>query len=149
MMAQMSDASGQFTATCFDDMVAKDLEEAAKAGGCGLLTVELDRRPGEETPRVSIKRIQPFESLAANARFVIEVTVTTPAAFGLLAELLAPHRGARGEIRVKLATALGEATVLLGRDFLLDAELAGHIEALHGVAAVELKTSETRLKLVG
>lgn len=149
MMAQMSDASGQFTATCFDDMVAKDLEEAAKAGGCGLLTVELDRRPGEETPRVSVKRIQPFETLAANARFVVEVTVTAPATFGLLAELLSHHRGARGEIRVRLATDHGEATILLGRDFLLDAELAGHIEALHGVAAVELKTSETRLKLVG
>ncbi|SFP39461.1 DNA polymerase III subunit alpha [Sphingomonas rubra] len=149
MMAQMSDASGQFIATCFDDAVARDLEEAARAGGCGLLTVELDRRPGEESPRVSIKRIQPFEGLAANARFVVEVTVTAPAAFGLLADLLSQHRGARGEIRAKLRTDAGEATVLLGRDFLLDAELASHIEALHGVAAVELKTSETRLKLVG
>ena len=149
MMAQMSDASGQFTATCFDDMVAKDLEEAARAGGCGLLTVELDRRPGEETPRVSVKRIQPFETLAANARFVVEVTVTAPAAFGLLAELLSHQRGARGEVRVRLSTDAGDAVILLGRDFLLDAELAGQIEALHGVAAVELKTSETRLKLVG
>ena len=149
MMAQLSDASGQFTATCFDDVVAKDLEEAARAGGCGLLTVELDRRPGEEAPRVSVKRIQPFETLAANARFVVEVTITAPATFGLLAELLSHHRGARGEIRARLQTPAGEATVLLGRDFLLDAELAGHIEALHGVAAVELKTSETRLKLVG
>lgn len=149
MMAQMSDASGQFIATCFDDAVARDLEEAARAGGCGLLTVELDRRPGEEAPRVSIKRIQPFEGLAANARFVVEVTVTASATFGLLAELLSHHRGARGEIRVRLTTPHGEAVVLLGRDFLLDAELAGQIEALHGVAAVELKTSETRLKLVG
>jgi DNA polymerase-3 subunit alpha len=48
-----------------------------------------------------------------------------------------------------MATDRGEALVLLGRDFLLDAELAGHIEALHGVAAVELKSSEARLKLVG
>ena len=64
MMATMSDPSGQFVATCFDDVVAGDLEEAARNGGCGLLTVELDRRAGEETPRVTIKRIQPFESLA-------------------------------------------------------------------------------------
>ncbi|MDR6126642.1 DNA polymerase-3 subunit alpha [Sphingomonas sp. SORGH_AS802] len=149
MMAQLSDASGQFLATCFDDSVAADLEEAAKNGGCGLITAELDRRPGEETPRVSIKRIQPFEGLANNARFVIEVTVTAPATFTLLAELLADHRGARGEIRARLSTSEGEAMVLLGRDFRLDAELAEHIEALHGVTAVALRTSETRLALVG
>ena len=41
------------------------------------------------------------------------------------------------------------AELLLGRDFLLDGELAEHIESLHGVTKVELKTSETRLALVG
>src|SRR3546814_11143586 len=51
LMATLSDATGQFIATCFDDAVAADLEAAAKTGGCGLLTVELDRRAGEETPR--------------------------------------------------------------------------------------------------
>ena len=149
MMATLSDASGQFVATCFDDLVAKDLEEAARMGGCALITVELDRRPGEETPRVSVKRIQPFETLAAAARFVIEVEVTDAAAFPALAALLSDHRGARGEVFATLTTDRGPARLLLGRDFLLDAELAEHIEALHGVAAARLKTSETRLKLVG
>jgi DNA polymerase-3 subunit alpha len=150
MMAQLSDASGQFAATCFDDAVAKDLEEAARAGGCGLATVELDRRPGEDAPRVTIKRIQPFETLASTARFVIDVTIDDAAAFAPLAALLDRHRGARGEVRAVAPMADGGAvTMLLGRDFLLDAELASAIEALHGVAAVALKTSETRLALVG
>jgi len=150
MMAQLSDPSGQFTATCFDDAVAADLEEAARVGGCGLITVELDRRPGEEAPRISVKRIQPFETLATTARFVLEVTVADPAAFAPLAALLADHRGARGEVRATLTTPDGEATILLGRDFLLDAELAGHVETLHGIAAATLKTSDiTRLALVG
>ncbi len=150
MMAQLSDPSGQFTATCFDDAVAADLEEAARVGGCGLITVELDRRPGEEAPRISVKRIQPFETLATTARFVLEVTVADPAAFAPLAALLADHRGARGEVRATLTTPDGEATILLGRDFLLDAELAGHVETLHGIAAATLKTSDiTRLTLVG
>ncbi|WP_445193222.1 DNA polymerase III subunit alpha [Sphingomonas sp. Tas61C01] len=149
LMATLSDASGQFVATCFDDAVAKDLEDAARAGGCGLATVELDRRPGEDTPRVSIKRIQPFESLASTARFVVEIVVEDQAAFPALAGLLADHRGARGEVRVRTRLADGEATVLLGRDFLLDGELAGHLERLPGVASVAFKTSETRLQLVG
>jgi len=149
MMAQCSDASGQFMATCFDEQVSRDLEEAAKAGGCGLITVELDRKPGEDTPRVSIKRIQPFEGLANLARFQVVVTISDMAAFAGLAALLADHRGARGEVRVKAQLPDGELCVLLGRDFLLDGELAEHIESLHGVTKVELKTSETRLALVG
>jgi len=149
MMATLSDASGQFVATCFDDMVAADLEEAARNGGCGLATVELDRRPGEEAPRVTVKRIQPFEGLASTARFVVEVVVSDIAAFGALAAMLGDHRGARGEIRARVTLPQGEATVLLGRDFLLDGELVDRIEALPGIAAVMLKSSETRLALVG
>ena len=133
----------------FDEQVSKDLEEAAKAGGCGLITVELDRKPGEDTPRVSIKRIQPFEGLANLARFQVVVTISDMAAFAGLASLLAEHRGARGEVRVRAQLADGEVCILLGRDFLLDGELVEHIESLHGVAKVEMKTSETRLALVG
>jgi DNA polymerase III subunit alpha len=149
MMATLSDASGQFVATCFDDMVANDLEEAARAGGCGLATVELDRRPGEEAPRVTVKRLQPFESLASTARFVIELAVDDAAAFATLAALLADHRGARGEVRARVAMPQGEARLLLGRDFLLDGELVERIEALPGIGNVEMKSSETRLSLVG
>jgi len=94
---------------------------------------------------VSVKRIQPFESLAATARFQAVVTIDHPSAFAALSRLLSDHRGARGEVRVKT----GDLTILLGRDFLLDGELAGHIETLPGVTGIELKNSETRLALVG
>src|SRR3546814_13543243 len=59
LMATLSDATGQFIATCFDDAVAADLEAAAKTGGCGLLTVELARRAGGEPPRVTVKHPLP------------------------------------------------------------------------------------------
>ncbi|HEX8388663.1 MAG TPA: DNA polymerase III subunit alpha, partial [Sphingomonas sp.] len=150
LMAQLSDATGQFMATCFDEAVSKDLEAAARESQCALITVELDRRPGEESPRVSVKRVQPFDNLATNARFVIEATVSDPAVFAGLAALLEHSRNARGEVRVLSRTASGHSvTLLLGRDFLLDAELAGRIESLQGVEKVELRTSETRLALVG
>nr|WP_295668210.1 DNA polymerase III subunit alpha [Sphingomonas sp.] len=150
MMATLSDPSGQFVATCFDDNVAADLEEAARTGCCGIITVELDRRPGEETPRVSIKRIQPFEQLAATARFNIVADVGSAAAMAQLSEILSEARGARGEVWINAALPEGgSARILLGRDFLLDGELAGRIELLDDIAKVELKTSETRLALVG
>jgi len=149
MMATVSDASGQFVATCFDDPVAADLEEAARCGGCGLITVELDRRPGEETPRVSIKRIQPFETLASTARFTISAKVANAAAFEALSQLLAHHRGARGEVRVRIPIGEDEATVLLGRDFLLDMELVETIQAIAGVTDVALDRVASQLRSVG
>jgi DNA polymerase III subunit alpha len=149
MMATLSDQTGQFVATCFDDAVAADLEEAARAGGCGLATVELDRRPGEEMPRVTVKRVQPFETLAQHARFNLEVEVSNAAAFAALAAILADCRGGRGEVRLSVPVSGNQAKLLIGRDFLLDAELAERIEALPGVASVALGMSETRLALVG
>ena len=150
LMATLSDASGQFVATCFDDGAAADLEEAARNGGCGLLTVELDRRAGEETPRVTVKRIQPFEMLANTARMVIEVGVGDPAAVASIARLFGGARGGRGELRLRAALPDGgEARLLLGRDFLLDAELAAQLETIDGVLDVAFRTSETRLALVG
>jgi len=150
LMATCSDASGQFIATCFDDEIAKDLEEAARGGNCGLLTVELDRRPGEETPRVTVKRIQPFEQLAGNARLVVEVTMEDAVGIAALADLLEGCRGGRGELMLRARLDGGaSATVRLGRDYLLDAELAARIEVLPGILAVDLRTAETpRLALV-
>ena len=149
MMATLSDASGQFIATCFDDGVAADLEDAARCGGCGLITVELDRRPGEETPRVSVKRIQPFESLASIARFTIEAKVTDAAAFAALSGLLEHNRGARGEVRARIPAGEGDAVVLLGRDFLLDLELVEAIQAIPGISDVALDRVASQLRAVG
>ncbi|MBB6503096.1 DNA polymerase-3 subunit alpha [Sphingomonas endophytica] len=150
MMATLSDATGQFVATCFDDGPAADLEEAAKNGGCGLATVELDRRPGEETPRVTVKSIKPFETLATSTRFALEVHVADASAVAGLAALIGPLRGARGKVTLKVPIGEGEiATVILDRDFALDAELAEQIEALPGVTKVDFEVEETRLRSVG
>ena len=154
MMATLSDATGQFAATCFEDGTTADLEEAARIGGCGLLTVELDRRPGEETPRVSIKAIRPFETLAATTRFSLEVTVSEVAAISTLAALIGERRGQRGKVTLTVPVPEtmaggGSARVLLGHDFSLDAELAEQIEALPGVDAVSFDVEEVRLRAVG
>jgi DNA polymerase-3 subunit alpha len=150
LMVTLSDATGQFAATCFEDGTTADLEEAARVGGCGLLTVELDRRPGEETPRVSVKAIKPFETLAATTRFALEVTLNDAAAIPALAALIGERRGQRGKVTLTVPISDGgTARVLLGHDFSLDAELAEHIEALAGVAAVSFDVEEVRLRAVG
>ena len=132
-------------------MVCADLEEAARVGGCGLATVELDRRAGEETPRVTVKRLQAFETLAIGARMVLEIAVDTPDAVPVIADLLSAARGGRGEVEVSAALAPGgRAWLVLGRDFLLDAELASRIEGVQGVGDVTLRPADgRRLALVG
>jgi DNA polymerase-3 subunit alpha len=149
LMATLSDSSGQFEATVFDDAVAAQIEEAAKAGGCGLLGVELDRRPGEEAPRVTIKSIQSFEALARRTRLQLEVEVDGPGALPLLAAAVAPNRGGNGQLRLRARTKFGGADLVLGRDFILDAELAARIERVPGVTDVRLAVADPpRLALV-
>ncbi|MEH3107070.1 MAG: DNA polymerase III subunit alpha [Sphingomonas fennica] len=136
LMATCSDLSGQFVATCFDDDVAADLEQAGRVGGCGLMTVELDKRPGDETPRVTIRGVQPFEGMAASVPTRLTIETADPAAPPRIAELLAGHDGGRGEVRLVALLPDGERMpVRLGGAYLLDAELCARIERLPGVTA--------------
>jgi DNA polymerase-3 subunit alpha len=149
LLATCSDSSGQFVATVFDDDAAARVEESAKNGGCALLNVELDRRPGEEAPRVTIRSLQPFESLSKRARLQLEVEVADAEAVRRLAVALANDRGGSGELRLRVTLEQGEAELVLGRDFLLDAELAARVERVEGVTAVRLAVAPApRLALV-
>ena len=77
LMATLSDSSGQFQASIFDDEASAAIEAAARAGTCGLLTVELDKRPGDELPRVAIKRFQPLDTLAKRTRLQMEIRISS------------------------------------------------------------------------
>jgi DNA polymerase-3 subunit alpha len=139
LMATVSDSSGQFAATIFDDIAATAVEEAAKIGGCGLLNVELDRKPGEETPRVTIRSIQPFESLSQRTKLMMVVEVAGADALPILAEALTEHRTGNGSLRLRVPVEGGDAVVLLGTNFTLDAELAARLERLPGIVAVRME----------
>ena len=151
MMATLSDPSGQFIATAFDDDATAALEAAAKSGLCGLLTVELDRRAGDETPRVTIKRFQPLNELAKSTRLQMTIRIADSQAANRLVRELSNAHGGTGVLRVIVPTSSGgEAMILVGRDYALDAELAARIERIVGQGAVELSAQEPpKLALVG
>ena len=151
LMATLSDSSGQFVATAFDEEPIEALELAAKNGTCGLLTVELDRRPGDEVPRVAIKRFQPLEALAKRTRLQMTVRVVSTAVVPAVSGELQRRRGGNGAVRLVVQTKSGrEAMILAGRDFVLDAELAGRIERISGEGSVDLSVQEPpKLALVG
>lgn len=151
LMVGCSDASGQFQASCFDDEVSVRIEEAAKAGGCGLLMVELDRKPGDETPRVTIRNIRPFEGMTMATRLRLDVTLDDPVGAAALAGALEGLRGGRGELHLFASLPDGSAAHLVaGRDYMFDAEMVQRIEKLPGVATARLAPIEgPRLALVG
>ena len=149
MMATLSDASGQFEATVFDDQIAEQVAVAARAGTCALLNVELDRRPGEETPRVTIRSVSRSRACRSAAGCSSRSRSTAPKRSRRLAAAVAGERGGNGQLRLRTRFEGGEAELVLGRDFHLDAELAARLERLDGVAAVRLSVVEApRLALV-
>ena len=81
----------------------------------------------------------------------MEVRVSDAAAIDQLARELGGARGGTGLARLLLPLSDGgEAVVIAGRDFLLDAELAARLERLLGEGSVELSVQEPpKLALVG
>ena len=99
---------------------------------------------------MTIRRLQPLESLAGNARLKAEIVVNDALAKARLADALTGARGGRSDILVQAALGDGrEASVLLGRDFLIDGELADAMAEIAGVVSVSLTNAEPpRLALV-
>ena len=151
LVATLSDPTGQYQATAFDDEPIDALQKAAASGACGLLTVEVDRRPGDDLPRVAVKRFQPLEALAKRTRLQMLVRIDDPSLVPAVAAELNANRGGSGMVRLVVPlSGGGEATVLAGRDFTLDAELAARIERIAGDGKVDLSAQEPpKLALVG
>ncbi|MCI1270460.1 MAG: DNA polymerase III subunit alpha, partial [Sphingobium sp.] len=147
--ATFSDSSGQFQASCFDEAGCKKIAELAEGGDCALLQVELERLPGEEVPRVTVRGVQSLSSAANGMRMEVWIDVADASAVPLIAALLAGNRGGRGEVRIRARADDGRiASLRLGRDFQIDAETIERLGALPGVAGVQMPAREP-LRLVG
>ncbi len=139
VLIDLSDSSGQFSASCFEEAVAADLAEWAKESACLLLTVEMDMRAGEETPRFAIRSAKPLSGLVSASRLKLHMDVAKPEALYELAHLLAPTQGGKSEIVVRTPADGGRnAHIIIGRRFQLDAEIADKLRAIDGVTNVEL-----------
>jgi DNA polymerase-3 subunit alpha len=78
------------------------------------------------------------------------VTIADPALLAAIKGEIDPRRGGNGVVRLALRMAGGgEAVVVAGRDFLLDAELAERLARIVGEDAVDLSAVQPKLALVG
>ena len=139
VMADFSDSSGQFSASCFEESLVESFVQWAREGTCILLNVELDSPSPEEPPRVTVRGGRPLSEVRETARMELRLDITAPEALGELALLLQPGSPGKGEVVARLRTGgPREPLVRLGRDFHLDGDLAEQVAAIPGIAAVGL-----------
>jgi len=139
VMADFSDSSGQFSASCFEEGLVESFLRWAAEGTCVLLTVELDRPNPDEPPRITVRGARPLAEVTSSARMLLECEIDRIEAMQELAMMLTPGEKGRGEVLVRLRLEDGKSPRLrLGRDFALDGELVERLAAIDGVANVGL-----------
>ncbi|KTE34908.1 MULTISPECIES: DNA polymerase III subunit alpha [unclassified Sphingopyxis] len=136
----LSDRSGQFQSSCFDEMAGKVLETLAGYGGCAMLNVELDLLEGEETPRVTVRGAQPLADIAATAALQLECRIEAADAVTELARLAERRDDARGAIIVTTPDpdTGRDIRINLGRRFALDPDLVARLELVAGLVEPKL-----------
>jgi hypothetical protein len=139
---------GQVLATCFDDSAAPTGAMRRVPGGCAVLTVELDKRPGEDTPTRLDQAGPAIRGLANTARLLLDLAVDDAAPCPVLAEH-DRRSNAAGAATVRLwarsVSDGGEAELVLGRDFRSTASCSrGSRDARRALGEPEERRSDAR-----
>ena len=150
VMADFSDSSGLFSASCFEEALVEPFQQWAREGTCVLLNVELDRPNPDEAPRVTVRGARPLASVTSASRMQLKLEVSRPEAIAELALLLPRGGDAKGEVLARLKTGgPKEPLVRLGNDFKLDSDLIERLIPIEGLANVALSARPERyLRLV-
>jgi DNA polymerase-3 subunit alpha len=151
VMADFSDSTGQFSASCFEESLVENFQRWASESACVLLNVELDSPSPDEPPRVTVRGARPLSEVRDAARMLLTLDVEREEAIGELALRLEPGEAGRGEVHARLHLEGGEiATLRLGRSFKLDGDLAEQLATLAGISNVSLtaRRSSDHLRLV-
>jgi DNA polymerase III subunit alpha len=149
-LAEFSDSSGQFSVSCFDEDIAQKLMDWSKESACLLLNVEMDMRAGDETPRLAVRSAKPLSAMVAIARLKMHLDVEKTEAFDTLASIVNPLVGGKCELVINTRSANNKPVqIMLGRQYLLDAELVNRLQLVDGISNVTLAPlGAPRLQLV-
>ncbi|WP_027442135.1 DNA polymerase III subunit alpha [Erythrobacter cryptus] len=150
--ADFSDASGQFSAACFEEALIPSFERWAEAGECLLLTVELDAPNPDEPPRLTVRGARPLKEVSGTTPMQLALEIASITALGELKRELEAARsegeGGNGEVVACLRLAGGgTAHVRLGTRFVLSGELAERLGAVEGISQVALAPLKRRPQL--
>ena len=151
LLITLSDRSGQYVASCFEEETQTYLESLAGEAPAVLVQAELLWREGEDVPRVTMRGATPLADMARRVRSRLVVTLDSGDSIAALAQVIAEVRGkGRCELVVRVATAVGTAQLRLAGDLLIDIETMGRLGKLLGPDRVALLPLDSpRLALVG
>ena len=151
LLVTLSDRSGQYVASCFEDDTQTHLERLASDAPAVLVQAELLWREGEDVPRVTLRGATPLAELARRVRSRLVVTLTRGDDAAALAGLVADARGkGRCELVATVPTPAGTAHLRLAGDLLIDIETLARLGQLLGPDRVTLLPLDPpRLALVG
>lgn len=139
--ADFSDASGQFSAACFEESLVGQFERWADVGECLLLTVELDSPSPDEPPRLTVRGARPLAAVSGGTAMQLKADIATSEALYELKLALEEDatRSGNGEVLVRIALdGGGHARLRLGRSLVLGGELAERLAEVPGISNVEL-----------
>ncbi len=132
--ADFSDATGQFSAACFEEDMVERFQQWAEDQTCVLLQVELDSPSPDEPPRITVRGGTPLTDIKGSTPMMLTMTVSDVAAVEILKQELAAASGGKDEVLVSLRLS-GQAgpTMHLGRNFTLSGDLAERLGAISGL----------------
>ena len=143
-----SDSSGQFTAACFEDSLVPQFDQWAKDGTCLLLNVELDAPNPGDAPRVTVRGARPLSEVTGSTRMQMTLDVLSQEALRDLELELTGSGDGQGEVIARLLLGQGEEVQMrLGRNFMLDGELAERLAAVEGLRNVSLQPLRAKANL--
>ena len=149
--ADFSDASGQFSAACFEEGLVEKFLEWAKNGTCVKLDVELDSPSPDEPPRITVRGAVPLEAVKGSMAMLLTLEVESVDALTQLAfELNAGGEGGDEAVATLLTGDAPPPVMRLGRRFSIDGELAERLASVPGLAKVQLtaRRGKANLRLV-
>ncbi|MBO6769397.1 MAG: DNA polymerase III subunit alpha [Erythrobacter sp.] len=149
--ADFSDASGQFSAACFEEGLVDRFLEWAENQTCVKLDVELDSPSPDEPPRITVRGAVPLEAVKGSMAMLLTLEVESVDALTQLALELGEDGAGGDEAIATLLT--GDATppvMRLGRSFSIDGDLAERLASVPGLAKVQLtaRRGKANLRLV-
>jgi DNA polymerase-3 subunit alpha len=139
LLLNLSDAGGGFVASAFDETAQAAAEAAAASGDPVLITAELNWRPGEDAPRVTVRALTPLADYARKSRTRLTLDIASPDAIAPLRALLDKAGEGRAEVHARVPVGSDrQAEIALGGAFAIDAELRERLARINGVAGVEV-----------
>jgi DNA polymerase-3 subunit alpha len=130
---QLSDTSGVFEVTLFSEVLG---QARALIDGGQPLIVTLDVRREEESLRLTAQKIEPLDSVVAQAAAGLRVFVGEAEALPRLKSLIAREAGGRGRVTVVLDLPGSEVEVALPGGFRVDPKIRAAVKSLPGIVDV-------------